>query len=118
MPLTEITPKVVKSWLRDQHSDVDFAARRLTVRRSYSGPTKAGKVRTIALMQPAVEALESQQALGKAGNLVFPSTRKKLPSARPWAHHAYRLKKLHESSLALVGPGIENAPPTRGFAPP
>jgi integrase len=58
-----------------QWQDVDFRQGFITVRRSYDGPTKNGKVRRVPLLAKAREALESQRGISGRWKLVFPSKR-------------------------------------------
>jgi integrase len=59
--------------------DVDLDRRILAVRRSYAGPTKSGKHRTVPIAPPLADILRVHRA-SAAGDLVFPDASGKMHS--------------------------------------
>lgn len=52
--------------------NIDWEKKVALVQCSYDGPTKSGKPRRVQLIPQVIEALESQRALGLAGEYIFP----------------------------------------------
>jgi len=53
-------------------SDIDLDARRITVQRSYDGPTKAGDVRYVPILDPMLPVLRAWRLMSP-GDIVFPN---------------------------------------------
>jgi integrase len=73
--------------------DVDLENRRLTVQRSFDGPTKSGDVRHVPLMADELPRILRAQRLARAGALVFPNEDGRMlqPSARVFQEVLHRV---------------------------
>ena len=76
-----------------QWADVDLEARRLTVQRSFDGPTKSGDIRHVPLMADELPRMLKAWRLRSAGALVFPNRdgRMHQPCARVFQEGLHRV---------------------------
>jgi integrase len=79
--------------------DVDIENRRITVQRSFDGPTKSGDVRHVPLMADELPRILRAHRLAHAGVLVFPAENKRMlqPSARVFQEVFHRV--LHRAGF-------------------
>jgi integrase len=75
-----------------QWGDVDLEARRLTVQRSFDGPTKSGDIRHVPLMADELPRMLREWRLRCSGQLVFPNRdgRMHQPCARVFQEELHR----------------------------
>jgi integrase len=73
--------------------DIDLDARRITVQRSFDGPTKSGDVRHVPLMADELPRLLRAHRLAHSGGLVFPAQNQRMlqPSARAFQEVFHRV---------------------------